>query len=157
MKPARLLLLFLLSPAILFSQSIALQGEWKGAIQTPGSELGIELKFKKEGKKDYSGTLDVPQQQLFQLPLTELEYIPKDGKLRYSVPDVPGNAHFKGKVKGDSITGSWIQNGFSIPTWLTRPNPDEEQVVAQNQVEKLRNFVFLRGQFIAIICLLTPQ
>ena len=140
MKPARLLLLFLLTPAILFSQSIALQGEWKGAIQTPGSELGIELQFKKEGKKDYSGTLDVPQQQLAQLPLTELEFNPKDGKLRYSVPDVPGNAHFKGKVIGDSITGSWIQNGFSMPTWLRRPDPNAQQELALNQEEKLAEF-----------------
>lgn len=140
MKPFRLLLLLLFLPACSYAQSTTLIGEWEGYIQTPTTKLGLKFTFKADGKKDFKGTMDVPSQQLVDLPLTEIDFNSKDGKLRFSVPDVPGNSKFRGKVALDSMKGSWIQGGLPMPTYLSRFSDEEALAQAASLDHKVAEF-----------------
>lgn len=138
-------LLLFLFPLTLFAQA-DLGGHWEGHIQTPQMNLGVELDLEKQGKKKYTGTMDVPVQKLKALPLTEVEWDAKERKLKFKVPDVPGNSTFRGKLSadGDSLIGSWTQNMYTMPMLMGRPTVEEAAEMAADQVAKLdqlRSFV----------------
>jgi len=143
---SKILLFFLLFSGVLMAQEADLTGQWKGHIQTPQMKLEVEFDLEQKGKKEVVGTMSVPIQQLKGLPITDVEWDRKEQKLKFKVPDVPGNAGFRGKLNaaGDSLNGTWTQSMMSMPTFLGRPSAqeqEEEQMELAEKVERYRGFL----------------
>jgi uncharacterized protein len=84
-------------------------GHWEGAIQVVGTELGIKTDFKKSGDT-LSGTIDIPPQSAFGLPLKNLQV--NGAKIHFELPAGPGLAVFDGILTDDSINGDFTQSGM---------------------------------------------
>lgn len=141
--------LFLLLPFFFqfsFSQNPSPAGKWQGIAELPNTSLEVSFEIEQKGKKDWTGSMDVPAQKLAAVPLTEVEFDSKEKKLRFKVPDIPGNAFFLGTLnaKGDSIIGFLNQNGYSFP--LAVGHPDQAEVARQaaelsNKLAAFRTFI----------------
>ena len=121
-----------------------LTGTWEGAIEIPGAELGVIIDFKRETQGAWQGEIDIPLQSAKDLPLANIKL---EGKfLSFDLPNVPGNAAFKGEVGGDgnTISGTFTQSGGAFPFQLKRKTVAEAQRQAEDQqaaLEKIRAFV----------------
>ena len=89
-----------------------LAGTWEGAIAIAGQELAIVLHFpRSEGApnaspEDRGATIDIPPQNAFDLPLTEVSV---DGNnVRFVLPVNPQGV-FEGTVEGNTIAGDYVQ------------------------------------------------
>lgn len=125
-----------------FSQDNSPAGNWEGELQLPSQSLDVFLELKQEGKRKWSGTVDTPEQKMVDVPLVEIEYVPKERKLKFRIPDVPGNANFNGKLSaaGDSLIGFMNQRGYSFPMKLGRPDEAAMQAEAAALEKKLQSY-----------------
>ena len=92
-------------------------GAWSGAIQIPGTELGIQVELAKAGA--WSGRISIPAQDLKDFELAGLEI---DGeRVAFGMPGIPGAPTFKGRVEADGVLrGTFTQGGQSFPFSLHR-------------------------------------
>jgi uncharacterized protein len=99
----------------------SLAGEWGGRIGIPGAPLDIGIRLTAESG-GLRGELDIPAQSLRGMPLADVLLNGSDVSFR--LPEVPGDAHFRGTVAPDgaSIPGAFTQFGQSFPLVL-RPGP----------------------------------
>lgn len=94
-------------------------GTWVGAIEIPGSPLGVQVTLSAEGD-DWSGTIDIPAQGAVGAPL---DAVTVDGDdVSFAIAGVPGAPTFTGTVSDDAITGTFTQAGQSFPFSLARPD-----------------------------------
>jgi len=88
-------------------------GTWKGAIDTPGQSLEIEISFI-ESEKEITGRISIPAQGLRDLALSDIrldrEFI------KFSIPGNPGNPGFDGQLSddGNGISGTFSQGGSQL-------------------------------------------
>jgi len=82
------------------------EGYWEGAIDVMGQELIIKVDFAVEGA-ELSGTIDIPQQGAFQLPLANINY--EAPKIHFELPVPNAKADFDGVLAGDEISGDFLQ------------------------------------------------
>jgi uncharacterized protein len=111
MLNSRIIFIFLLvfsfsSPTFTQTQII---GHWEGAISIMKSELGIKIDFK-EVDKVIKGTIDIPMQNAFSLPLINIDA--KLPMIHFDLQAGPGLASFDGKIISDSIVGDFSQAGM---------------------------------------------
>lgn len=85
-----------------------ISGHWTGAVTIQGTDLKIELDFKKADAA-WSGAVTIPQQGAKDLPLGEISLASDD--LSFVIVNIPGNPSFKGKLAADSkaVTGDFTQ------------------------------------------------
>ena len=122
---ARLLLLLALTLAVGVASaqdvvSAEAVGTWEGAIDIPGSPLGVIVKLAQEGEDGaaWTGTVDIPAQGAIGLPL---EAISVDGsQVAFAIAGIPGAPTFDGDVEGDAMTGGFTQAGQAFPFSLVR-------------------------------------
>ncbi|MBI5022152.1 MAG: alpha/beta fold hydrolase [Ignavibacteriales bacterium] len=107
------LLLFSFSSKI-FAQTQII-GHWEGAIIIMGSDLGIKIDFK-EIDKEIKGTIDIPIQNAFGLPLINIDT--KIPMIHFDLQGGPGLASFDGKIMSDSIVGDFSQAGMKGTFYL---------------------------------------
>ena len=120
----------------IFAQDASIVGEWKGAIKVPGMNLPIVLDIQKEGTK-WKGNLDIPLQKIVDMELAELEI---EGKsIAFKLPEVPGNASFKGTLQNDSqaIIGDFMQGGAVLVLDVRRESK-EDKVKLALAIEKIK-------------------
>lgn len=87
----------------------AQSGSWKGELKVGGTTLPIVFNFSTEGC-----TLDSPAQGAKGIPT---QWTPDaSGKVSVQIPVINGS--FEGKLTGDSIPGTFMQRGYSIPLTL---------------------------------------
>lgn len=94
-------------------------GGWSGAIELPGSPLGVHVELVRDGDV-WSGTIDIPVQGATDLPL---EAVAVEGDaVTFRIAGVPGEPTFEGTVSeaGDEITGTFAQGGATLPFRLER-------------------------------------
>lgn len=110
-----LALVALLLPAPASAQEAA--GEWSGAIALPTGELGFSVVLT-PGDDGWTGTIDIPAQQLDDFPLTEVRV--EGAAAHFEMDGIPGRPTFDGKVDGDRLAGTITQSGQSLTFELTR-------------------------------------
>ncbi len=95
-----------------------LEGIWHGAIQVPGTPLGIELSF--HGEK---GTISIAAQGLKDVPLIDLRQ--NDERVTFGIDGIPGKPLFQGEFSEDSreISGTFTQHGSQIPFSVAKGDP----------------------------------
>ena len=83
-------------------------GHWEGAISVMGQELIIKVDFEVAGEV-LSGTIDIPQQGAFGIPLANIKYeVPN---IHFELPVPNAKADFDGIRDGDGISGDFLQSG----------------------------------------------
>ena len=124
-----MLALFLLLSACVVSGCIEakhaslheVEGHWEGAIGIMGQELIIKVDFAVHDEA-LSGTIDIPQQGAFQLPLANINY--ESPKIHFELPVPNAKADFDGVLAGDEISGDFLQSGVKGSFTLERTVPE---------------------------------
>jgi len=127
-----LLILFLISAGFSRAQPL-LDGDWEGYIDVTGSRLTIITHFTKEDTS-YTGTIDIPQQNGKNIPLQNIRTTPQDSVF-FEFFAGTGIASFKGKIKADTIKGTFHQSGRSFPFLLNQSNPEDKPAFPYEQQE----------------------
>lgn len=136
---------FLFFSLLLFSFQILAQtdysGNWKGAIELPGTSLEIAIDLKKDGGQ-WAGSLDIPAQGVKDMALADLKI--EGAKASFKLPEVPGSASFSGSFdeKAERLEGTFSQAGQSFPMKLARASAAEkaaEEKRIANAVATLRH------------------
>jgi pimeloyl-ACP methyl ester carboxylesterase len=96
-------------------------GHWEGAISVMGQELIIKVDFA-VAEDVLSGTIDIPQQGAFQLPLANIKY--ESPKIHFELPVPNAKADFDGVLAGDEISGDFLQSGVKGSFTLKRMVPE---------------------------------
>ncbi|WP_019928219.1 S9 family peptidase [Nocardia sp. BMG111209] len=101
-----------------------LTGDWNGTLDLPNLQLPVGVSF-----ADGSGSLDIPIQGAFEVPL---EQVRTASDVSFTVPRLPGNVSFRGRYDhaADAITGTFVQAGGERPITLRRgkvPTPPRPQ------------------------------
>ena len=105
--------------AITTTSAQQLDGDWKGFIDIQGTKLTIITHF--DSKEDsLRGTIDIPQQGGFDIPLQKISLLPSDS-IHFEFMAGLGTAKFKGKFTSDTtINGTFHQSGQQFPFQLTK-------------------------------------
>jgi uncharacterized protein len=123
MKPFRLLVALLLAldwlPSVIAQESTSAAGHWEGAITLPDTELAIRVDLEKAADV-WAGTIDIPVQALRGFKLGDVRV--KDAEVSFSMPGIPGDPGFTGKLDADAKTlrGDFTQGGRPFPFELER-------------------------------------
>ncbi len=81
-------------------------GHWEGTISLPSGALGILVDLTCQGEV-WQGTIDIPMQGLRGY---KLDPVNVDGPaVEFTLPGVPGNPHFAGRIVADAISGDFTQ------------------------------------------------
>lgn len=146
MKSIITLLVSLLTTASLFSQEIT--GTWQGTLNVQGAKLEIVFHIEKQGV-GHTSVMDSPTQGAYDIKTTKTTF--ENGKLQITAAEL--GVFYQGTLKGDSITGTFNQNGMPFPLTLIRTEkktqlrPQEpkapypylvEDVVFTNTKEKIK-------------------
>lgn len=100
-----------------FSQQ--LNGNWQGSIDVQGNQLNIETTFAHKDE-DITGTIDIPQQGAFDIPLEQISVTESDSVF-FQFKAGPGLAKFKGVLmESDKIEGDFHQRGMNFPFELIK-------------------------------------
>lgn len=113
MKTKVLLFFLFVSFQSVFSQEI--QGSWAGSLSIQGTRLPLIFNIQKNGDI-YQTTLDSPMQGAKGIPISETTYV--NNELQIAASNL--NLKFNGLIKGETIEGTFVQNGGSFPLVLTR-------------------------------------
>lgn len=92
----------------------AQEGAWKGELSVQGMKLPLVFNFNADGC-----TMDSPSQGANGIPAEKS--VTDDGTIKVSIKMI--GATFDGKKEGNTIKGTFTQNGFSLPLTLTPGKP----------------------------------
>ncbi len=120
--PTRILslVLVLTLAASALAQAAAIAGTWEGQIDTPPPlEVVVRLDLTEGGA---SGTIDIPAQAAFGLPLEAIEV---DGDaVRFVIAGLAGAPTFDGTLDAGRLAGTFSQGGASFSFELERVDDD---------------------------------
>jgi CubicO group peptidase (beta-lactamase class C family) len=136
------ILLLAFSPSAHADQS-ELVGQWEGTLSLPGTEMAIEVTIT-ESKTGLAGTIDIPLQQAFGLPLAAFDT--EDDQHSFKIDGVPGDPIFLGEFSddGDTFSGDFTQSGQTFPFTLSRIDEQaqqQEKADRESKLEQIRSFV----------------
>ena len=102
------------SPAV----TAELEGNWEGSIDTPNGTLRIIVHFSNQQDKTVKATLDSPDQNSADLPLTDV--VQKGSAVEFQLRLVNGG--YKGTLNKEAteLSGEWTQGGNSVPLVLKK-------------------------------------
>lgn len=126
------------APGLLSAQDTdAWSGQWDGSLKVPGMELAmtIELEHTDAG---WTGTLDIPQQMVKDMALTELS-ITGDA-ISFKLPEVPGTATYEGEQTEGKLTGTFKQMGQELPLEFIKRDA-AAQAALQAKIEQIKMLV----------------
>lgn len=101
----------------------ALKGGWRGELSFGGVKLPLVFNFSENMEGKTSCTMDSPSQGATGIPVDVKSCTSDSVALECKVI----GAEFNGRISGDSITGKFIQRGFSFPLTLIKDAPLEER------------------------------
>jgi hypothetical protein len=100
------------SPAV----SKELEGDWAGALKTPGSELEVTIHFKNLPDGTVSATIDIPATKSVAMPI---DHVKQSGdRVEFGLKIAHGA--FQGTLKGAELTGELGHDGQSMPMVLKK-------------------------------------
>jgi pimeloyl-ACP methyl ester carboxylesterase len=96
-------------------------GHWEGKVTIVGMDLAIMVDFTRAGNEPVTGTIDVPEQGAYDLPL---EGITVNGdSVGFDLPSNLGLASFRGTVVDGVLKGTYSQGGYEGTFELFRAEP----------------------------------
>lgn len=125
------IILLLLSSATWGAEGVDLSGNWLGMVKVPQGALRLVMHLARDAHGAYTGTLDVPEQQAKDLPISGVTQARSDFRINVDLIA----ASFTGKISGDgnTISGAWKQGKDELPLTFTRMvKPLAELVRSQN-------------------------
>jgi pimeloyl-ACP methyl ester carboxylesterase len=121
MKKSLLLFAGLVLPLISgFAQGFP--GTWNGMLNAGGAKLRLVIYIEEENGI-YAASLDSPDQGAKGIPFSRVE-VDRD-TIRLEISDI--RMQYMGALAGDSIIGTFTQNGFSVPLNLKRGGVEAAQ------------------------------
>src|SRR6266536_3404561 len=110
-----ILVLTLFLPGISAQSAADVSGHWEGAIQNPDKEIAIQVDLAKNEKGEWTGTIDIPPQNLKSFPLSNIAV--KGNAVTFVMKGPPGDPAFDGTLSADgkSMSGNFTQGGGSVP------------------------------------------
>ncbi len=137
-------LLFLNSAIVRSQEQVDLAGIWEGAIELPGTRLGITIEFKSGPDGSLTGDIDIPLQNARDLPLSNIRVF--GDSTTFDLPNVPGSPRFAGVTAPDrqSIAGDFTQGGQTFPFQLTKKSSAElaqDSEKLEQQLARLRAYI----------------
>ena len=137
--------------ALFFNTSIAqdtINGKWNGSLSIMGTDLSIIVKFETVNDS-LKGTIDIPQQNANNLPLSNIEY--NFPKISFVLEIPSSNVEFNGKIIQDSITGSFLQSGVNGSFYLTRSIDTEQEITKPEVLDYLEEEVTFNNGDITLL------
>lgn len=126
----RFLLAALMMAFLMDGFSQPLQGSWSGVLTVQGFKLRLVFNLE-ETAHGIVSTMDSPDQNAYGIPVSEAVYNAPQLELKIT----PLMASFEGRLKGDSLIGTFSQAGMSFPLKLTKttagslsPNRPQEPI-----------------------------
>lgn len=92
-------------------------GYWQGTLSTPGGTLPLGVHIERGPGGELSGTLDSPDQQAFDIPLSDIEA--SGDRLSFHVPAINGRFEAEWQSDAQHWAGSWSQGAAALPLVLT--------------------------------------
>jgi hypothetical protein len=92
-----------------------LLGKWSGSIKSPQGDTAIVFRFEKSAAGKSLAFLELANGAA-KLPISKATLT--DGKLSILIPG--SGVEFKGKINGNKLEGSWVQNGNETPLTMTK-------------------------------------
>ncbi len=94
-------------------------GHWEGTITLPGTELAVRVDLEKVADA-WAGSIDIPVQALRGFKLGDITV--KDAAVSFTMPAIPGDPKFAGKLAADAktLSGDFTQGGQTFPFKLER-------------------------------------
>ena len=117
MKNILFIVIALMAACAIHAQDMT--GSWQGDLDIGGQKLGIVFKFSKTAEGTDLAKMDVPAQGAADIPLT-IAYISKDS---LSLEMKKLNMAYTGRIEGELIKGTFLQNGMSLPLELKQGKP----------------------------------
>jgi hypothetical protein len=98
--------------------SAALEGNWEGAVETPGGPIQLVAHFQNQPDKTVKATMDSPTQNAVGLALSDV--VQKDLAVEFQLRVVDGK--FKGTLNaaGTQLSGDWSQSGATMPLTMKK-------------------------------------
>lgn len=94
------------------------RGEWLGAIEVYGNELGITCRFGLDSTVQWFGDIDIPEQKAYGVELSEINL--SEDRLSFSLNTPVGVAKFVAAIRRDNISGTFSQGELEAPFYLRR-------------------------------------
>jgi pimeloyl-ACP methyl ester carboxylesterase len=107
-------------------------GVWQGTLDLTVVQLPVVVKFKKNAGGGFTGTMDSPDQDAFDLPIDEVTAL--EETVKFTVKKIGGSYEGKVSADGQQIDGTWRQSGESLELVL---KPDEK-VAARKRPQEPR-------------------
>lgn len=105
-------------------------GSWQGTVTIAGRNLGIVVHLKADGK----GSIDIPSQGAYGLPLEKISATAT--KVDFDLKAGSDVATFRGSLQGNTISGRFAQAGHKGTFKITRPS--KRPVTAANASSDIR-------------------
>lgn len=102
-------------------------GNWEGAIEIPGSPLGLLVEFSKEDG-ELVGSMDIPAQSAYGINLIISSV--DSSNITFALEGLPGDPTVEAEISDDDnfITGDFIQAGMTFPIELSREGLEETEL-----------------------------
>jgi hypothetical protein len=97
-------------------------GSWLGRLSAEGMDLRVIFNLKLSEKDSLTVTLDSPDQGAKDIPAGPV--ILDKQKITIQAPGI--NGEYVGTIKGDSLIGTWTQNGGIMPLNLKKQSGTSE-------------------------------
>ena len=106
-------------------QETSPEGQWRGAIRTPGPALEVVVDLVRAEAPGWTGRIDIPAQGIEDRALTGIEAA--GDSVTFSIEGIPGAPTFRGALAaaGDSLVGDFSQGGQTFPFRLGRSGPPQ--------------------------------
>lgn len=103
------------------AEEFDITGHWEGKVTIVGIDLAIMVDFTREGDGPLAGTMDVPEQGAFSMPLVGVAV--NGDSVRFDLPSNVGLASFRGTGADGILQGSYSQGGYDGTFELRRAEP----------------------------------
>lgn len=97
-----------------------IEGNWEGTIQVPNQPLPISVTFGSQ-----NGAISIPVQGISDFPLTAIDFADPD--LHFEMTIQNQKLVFEGALDGDTIAGTFAQQGQTFPFELSKASGVAEQ------------------------------
>ena len=100
-----------------------ISGDWHGLLKFPGGQLDLDLHIK-NAPNGLTATIDSPSQSAMGIPVNTITFT--DNTLNFSINAL--NAEYEGKYATGAFTGTFKQNGYSLPLNFGRGTVEAEVI-----------------------------
>ena len=96
-----------------------LPGHWHGTLNAGGTKLRLALNIGTLPDGSLSSTMISPDQTTAEIPATKIDWTRPNVRIEWKAL----NGVFAGKVGGGKLSGTWSQNGATMPMVFSRGDP----------------------------------